>query len=72
MDDSRLQKDVLRFEIAVDEPRFLQNRQSVEQLGREDLDELRAETLELVLLDQLVQVGREEFEDETQVVLVDE
>ena len=54
------------------EARLLQNSEGIEQLGGENLHELSAETLELVLLDQLVQVGREQFEDEAQVVLVDE
>ena len=56
----------------MNESRLLQDRQGVEQLGSEDLYELRAETLELVLLDQLVQVGRQQLEDQTQMILVDE
>lgn len=51
---------------------FFQDGHGVQQLCREHLHELSAETLELVLLDQLVQVGRQEFEDQTQMVLVDE
>ena len=52
----RLQQDVLWFQIAVNEPRFLEHGQSVQQLAHEDLDQLRAQTLELILLDQLVKV----------------
>jgi hypothetical protein len=39
-------------------------------LGREDFDELSAESLELILLDQLVEIGGQQLEDETQVVAV--
>lgn len=56
----------------MDQPRVLQDGHGVEQLRGEDLDELRGEALELVLLDELVQVGREQLEDETEVVPVDE
>ena len=56
---ARLQEDILRFQVAVDEARVLQNGQRVEKLRHEDLDELGAETLELVLLNQLVEVGRQ-------------
>ena len=54
------------------QPRVLEDRERVEQLRREHLDELRAEALELVLLDELVQVRAEQLKHETQVVLVDE
>ena len=71
-DDVRFQKDVLRFEIAVNQPRFFENRQSVQELRREHFDKLCAKTLELILLDELVQVGRQQLEHETQVILVNE
>ena len=54
------------------EPCVFQHGERVQKLGREDLDQLRAEALELVLLDKLVQVGREQLEDEAQMVFVDE
>jgi hypothetical protein len=41
-------------------------------LTHEDLDQLRAQTLELILLDQLVKVRREKLKDEAQVASVDE
>ena len=56
----------------MNEARLLEHGERVQQLRGEHLDELRAEALELVLLDQLVQVGREQLENETQVVFVDE
>ena len=56
----------------MDEPGLLKDCEGIEKLRSEDLDKLRAKTLELVLLDQLVQVGREELKNETQVVFVDE
>ena len=40
----------------MNEPSLFQNGQGVEELSREDLNELRAEALELILLDQFVQV----------------
>ena len=56
----------------MNEAGLFEYRERVQKLCRKDLHELSAETLELVLLDQLVQVGREELENETQVVFVDE
>ena len=56
----------------MNEAGLLEYRERVQKLRREDLHELSTETLELVLLDKLVQVGREELENETQVVFVDE
>ena len=40
----------------MDEPGLLKDCEGIEKLRSEDLDKLRAKTLELVLLDQLVQV----------------
>ena len=57
--DLRLEKDVFGFQIAMYEPRLFQNSQSVKELGCEDLNKLRAEALELILLDQFVQVRRQ-------------
>lgn len=50
----------------------LQYCEGVQQLRREDLHELCAEPLELVLLDKLVEIRRKQLEHETQVILVDE
>jgi hypothetical protein len=50
------------------EPSLFQNGQGVKELGRKDLDKLRAEALELILLDQLVQVRRQQFEDKAQMI----
>jgi hypothetical protein len=56
----------------VDEARLLEDGERVEQLRGKDLDELRAEAEELVLLDELVQVAAQELEHEAEVVLMDE
>jgi hypothetical protein len=56
----------------VNKIRVLEDGERVEELAREDLDELDRQALELVLLDELVQVGREQLEDEAQVLLVNE
>lgn len=70
--NSRLQQDVLGLQIAMDQPRLVQDREGIEELGREDLDELGAESSERVLLDEFVEVGREALEDEAEVLAVDE
>ena len=54
-----LEKDILGLQIAVDQPRFVQQSEAVEKLLREDSDQRGAETTELVLLDQLVQIDAE-------------
>ena len=50
----------------------MQYRQTVEKLLGEHLDKLRAETFELVLLDEFVQIRRETLKDETQMIFVGE
>lgn len=52
--------------------RLVKNGQGIEELGGENLDELSAKPTKRVLLNQLVQVRREQLEDKTQVTLVDE
>ena len=42
----------------MNQPGVFQNRQTLEELLRKDLDELCAESFELILLDQFVKVGR--------------
>lgn len=51
--------------------RLIENGQGVKELRGENLDELSAQPAERILLDQLVQVRREQLEDKTQVTLVD-
>ena len=58
MIDLRLEKDVFGFEITMDEASFFQHRESIQKLSHENLDELRTQPLELILLDQFVEVGR--------------
>ena len=45
----------------MDQPRFLQYHQSVEQLRYKDTHKARTESAERVLLDQLVQIGRQQL-----------
>jgi hypothetical protein len=56
----------------VNQASIFQYRQTFKELLREHLHELCAEALELVLLDEFVQVGRETFEDEAEVAFVRE
>ena len=72
MNNSRFEKDVLRFQITMNQPGLLEHSESIEQLSCEDLDQLCTQPLELVLLDQLVQIRRKELEDEAKVIFMNE
>ena len=52
------------------QPGLLQDRQTIQQLLREDLHELGTQSLELILLDQFVEVRRKAFEHQTEMALV--
>lgn len=52
----RFEKDVFGLQVAVYEACFFEHSQCVEELCGEDFDELCAEPLELVLLDEFVEV----------------
>jgi hypothetical protein len=52
----------------MDQSSFVEQRQAIEQLLGKDADKSCAEAAELVLLDELVQVDAEQFEDETQML----
>lgn len=52
--------------------RLIQNRQCIQQLRREHLDQLCAQPTKGVLLDEFVEVGGEELKDETEVGFMDE
>lgn len=67
----RFEKDVFGFEVAVDESCFFEDGESIEKLSHEDFDELGAETLELILFYEFIEVGGEELKDETEMVSVD-
>ena len=54
----------------MNKPRFLEDRQRIQQLGGKDFDELSAQPTERVLLDELVEIGREEFKDKAQMAFV--
>lgn len=56
----------------MDQSRIFEHRKTFQQLLGENLDELCAQALELVLLDELVEVRRKAFEDEAQVAFVHE
>ena len=72
MVNSLFEKDIFGFQVAVYESSLLEHSKGVKQLRHEDLDKLSAQTLELVLLDQFVEVRGQELKDKTQVVLVQE
>lgn len=55
---SRFKQDILRFEIAMDEPRILQHSEGIQQLRHKYFDQLSTKTLELVLFDELIKIGR--------------
>jgi len=55
----------------VDQPCVLEHGEGIQQLSSKHLDELRAQTLELILFDEFVQVRRKKFENETEMVAVD-
>ena len=63
-----LQEDVLRLHVAVDDLVPVEEVEALQQRVRELADELEAEPLELVLLDELVEVDGEELEGDAGVV----
>lgn len=72
MRHSRLKQDIFRLQVTMDQPRFVQDRERIEQLGRKDAHEAGAQTSERVLLDKLVQIRREKLKDEAEMLAVDE
>lgn len=67
-----LQQDVLRFQIAVDEAGLVEQGQAVEQLLSKHTHQGGAKASELVLLDQFVQVDAKEFENQAEMLAMDE
>ena len=67
-----LEEDVLGLQVAVDEPRLVQQGQAIQQLLCKDPDQGGAEAAELVLLDELVQIDAQQLEHQAQVLAVDE
>ena len=63
-----LEEDVLRLHVAVDDLVPVEEVEALQQRVRELADELEAEPLELVLLDELVEVDAEELEGDAGVV----
>jgi len=61
------QQHVLRFEVAVDDVLASQKPQTLDERISKSPDEVEAETLVVVLLDQLVQVQTEQFEADAQM-----
>jgi hypothetical protein len=51
---------------------LLQDRHGIQQLGHEHLDKLGAETLELVLLDEFIEIRGQQLKDETEMIPMDE
>ena len=68
---ARHEENVFGFEVAVDEPSFVEHGKRVEKLCGKDLDELGAEASKLVLFDKFVEIGRQELKHKTQMVFVD-
>lgn len=66
------QKDVLRFQVAVNQMSLVQKTQRIQKLLREDTDERSAQASELILLDQLVKVDTEKLKGETQMLTMNE
>lgn len=56
----------------MDEPRLVQQAKPVEELLGKDPDESRAQASELVLLDQLIEIDRQQLKDQAQMLSVDE
>lgn len=70
--NSRFEQNVLWLQITVDQSRIFENRETIQKLLSEDAHQLQTQTLELVLLDELIEVGRQALEYKTQVALVRE
>lgn len=66
------QQDVFGFEIAMNQPRLVEQRKPVKQLLGKDSDQRRAQPAELVLFDELVQVDAQQLEDQAQMLPVNE
>ena len=56
----------------MNDPGLIQNTKGIQQLRGKHADQTHAQSSELVLLDQLVQVHREQLKDQTQVTPVNE
>jgi hypothetical protein len=67
-----LQQDILWFQIAMNEPRLVQETKGVQKLLSKHPHKSRTQPSELVLLDELVQIHTEQLEDETKMLLVNE
>lgn len=67
-----LQQNIFGLQIAVYQPGLIQERESCQELLGEDSHKCRAQTAELVLLNELVQVDAQQLENETQMLSVDE
>lgn len=56
----------------MDQARLFQDGQGIQQLRSKHLDELQTESAELVVLDEFVQVGRQAFKYDAQVLVMNE
>lgn len=56
----------------MNESGLVEEGKAVEQLLGKDSDQRRAETTELILFDELIQVDAEQFKDEAQMLAMDE
>ena len=56
---SLFEQDVLRLQVAMDQSRFVEKAETVQELLGEDANQGGAETAELILFDQLIQIDAE-------------
>jgi len=56
----------------MNQARLFQDGQGIQQLRSKHLDELQTQPSELVVLDEFVQVGRQAFKHDAQVLVMDE
>jgi hypothetical protein len=56
----------------MNEASFFEHRESIQKLSHENLYELRTQPLELILLDQLIEVGGKQLENKAKMAAVDE
>ena len=70
--DLLLKQNVLRLEITMDHLCLTKQTQPTQQLLRKHSDQRSAQSSELVLLDQLVQINAQQLEHQTQMLAMDE
>ena len=59
------QENILRFEVAMYQPRLVQQTERIKQLLRKHPNQRRTQSAELILLDELVEVDTQKLKDQT-------